>query len=152
MLLPTIKDLVKDNNKARFSFLLMNDLLVYEVSWNGRVFEFSIPTSDLGDATLPTEEKAITLMRYIRKAMDKGQLIELSSPISNPDLNGAEVVTFSHYRNRVVYYVQSIEGKNYSFPVRFEDNGSDKLYSSESVKSMEALINKAKEANEYHPC
>lgn len=79
---PTIKDLVKDNNKARFSFLLMNDLLVYEVSWNGRVFEFSIPTSDLGDATLPAEEKAITLMRYIRKAMDKGELVELSSPVS----------------------------------------------------------------------
>lgn len=149
---PTIKDLVKDNNKARFSFLLMNDLLVYEVSWSGRVFEFSIPTSDLGDATLPAEEKAITLMRYIRKTMDKGQLIELAAPISNPDLNDLEVVTFSHYRNRVVYYIHTVDGKNYSFPVRFEDNEFDKLYSRVSVKSMEVLINKAKEANEYHPC
>ena len=149
---PTIKDLVKDNNKARFSFLLMNDLLVYEVSWNGRVFEFSIPTSDLGDATLPAEEKAITLMRYIRKAMDKGELVELSSPVSNPDLNDTGAVTFSHYRNRVVYYVHTVEGRNYSFPVRFDDNKFDKLYSCESVTGMEEHIRMAKEANEYHPC
>jgi len=149
---PTIKDLVKDNNKARFTFLLMNDLLCYEVTWNGRIFEFSIPSSDLGDATLPSEEKAITLMRYIRKAMDKGELVELNVPVFNTDLKDPSVVTFSHYRNRVMYYVHTVDGKNYSFPVRFEDNEFDKLYSWESVTSMENLIQRAKDANEYHPC
>ncbi len=152
MVFPTIKDLVKDNNKARFSFLLMNDLLIYEVAWNGMIFEFSIPSSDLGDATLPHEEKAITLMRYIRKAIADGFLVEINSPILNPDLKVDDFVSFSHYRNRVMYYIHTVDGKNYSFPVRFEDNEFDKLYSQEGVKSMQSLIDKAKEANEYHPC
>ncbi len=57
-----IKDIVKDQN-AHFVFY-RDQSLFYETD-NG--FQFSVPISDAGSATINREEKAIMLMRYIRK-------------------------------------------------------------------------------------
>ena len=57
-----IKDIVKNQN-AHFVFY-RDQALFYETD-NG--FQFSIPISDAGSATINSEEKAIILMRYIRK-------------------------------------------------------------------------------------
>ena len=61
----TIKDLVKDNKKARFVYF-RDGALHYETE-DG--FIFPVPVDDAGSATFNAEEKAMLLMRYIRKYM-----------------------------------------------------------------------------------
>ena len=63
-----IKDIVK-NNVARFSFYRAG-YAFYEVQVDGTRYKFPVSLEDLGTATLLAEHKAITLMRYIRKALD----------------------------------------------------------------------------------
>jgi len=60
-----IKDIVKNQN-AHFVFY-RDKSLFYETD-NG--FQFPVPINDAGTATLRKEEKAILLMRYIRKHME----------------------------------------------------------------------------------
>lgn len=57
-----IKDIVKNQN-AHFVFYRDRSLF-YETD-DG--FQFSVPIADAGSATINREEKAILLMRYIRK-------------------------------------------------------------------------------------
>lgn len=64
----TIKDIVKDN-VARFWFYRAG-YAFYEVNVDGTRYKFSVSLEDLGTATLLAEHKAITLMRYIRKALE----------------------------------------------------------------------------------
>ncbi len=63
-----IKDIVK-NNVARFSFYRAGNAF-YEVEVDGTKYKFPVSLEDLGTATLLAEHKAITLMRYIRKAIE----------------------------------------------------------------------------------
>ncbi|MGH1539242.1 MAG: hypothetical protein ACRBHB_02370 [Arenicella sp.] len=60
-----IKDIVKNQN-AHFVFYRDNALF-YETD-NG--FQFPVPINEAGSATLQKEEKAILLMRYIRKHVE----------------------------------------------------------------------------------
>ena len=60
-----IKDIVKNQN-AHFVFY-RDKSLFYETDYG---FQFPVPISDTGSATLQNEEKAILLMRYIRKHME----------------------------------------------------------------------------------
>lgn len=57
-----IKDLVKNQN-AHFVYF-RDQCLFYETD-NG--FQFPVPVADAGSATFNSQEKAILLMRYIRK-------------------------------------------------------------------------------------
>ena len=61
-----IKNIVK-NNAARFSFYRAS-YMCYEVAVDGQLYRFPVSLEDLG--TLLAEHKAITLMRYIRKALE----------------------------------------------------------------------------------
>lgn len=79
---PTIKDIVKDTT-AKFSCYRDGDLWykvvktvpVGEVLLEGwaevEIFEFPIPISDTGTGIFPAELKAITLMRWVRKHLEK---------------------------------------------------------------------------------
>ncbi|HLB87652.1 MAG: hypothetical protein AUH86_22905 [Acidobacteria bacterium 13_1_40CM_4_58_4] len=62
-----IKRIVK-NNTARFSFYRAG-YMYFEVAVDGQLYRFPVSLEDLGTATLLAEHKAITLMRYIRKAL-----------------------------------------------------------------------------------
>ena len=67
----TVTEIVKDN-KAIFSHY-RNGLMYYDVLTPNMCFVCSFPiditdTKDIGSATLEKSHKAITLMRYIRKA------------------------------------------------------------------------------------
>ena len=62
----SIKDIVKDKN-AHFVFF-RDRALFYETD-DG--FQFPVPVDDAGSATFNAEEKAILLMRYIRKHIDQ---------------------------------------------------------------------------------
>ena len=73
-----IKELVKDNT-AKFSCYRCG-VLYYDVIKNGKaicMFPIDITDSkEIGAATFSAEYKAITLMRYIRKAIDDKSLIK----------------------------------------------------------------------------
>ena len=63
-----IKEIVK-NNVVRFSFYGAGNAF-YEVEVQGTKYKFPVSLEDVGTATLLAEHKAITLMRYIRKALE----------------------------------------------------------------------------------
>jgi hypothetical protein len=63
-----ILDVVQGNNTAKFSFYRQGNMF-YNVTVYGTEYVFPVSLEDLGGATVLAVEKAITLMRYIRKAM-----------------------------------------------------------------------------------
>ena len=66
--MPTVGDYVKGDKKAVFQYYREN-VLYYKVD----DLLFPIPLSDLGQATVNHTEKAILLMRYIRKHLAEMQ-------------------------------------------------------------------------------
>jgi hypothetical protein len=62
----TLKEMVVDQKKVRFSFYRENEL--WYITEDG--FEFPVPLSEIGNATFLAEDKAILFMRYIRKHME----------------------------------------------------------------------------------
>lgn len=74
----TLKEIVKDN-KAKFSHAIAG-VLYYVVETPKGKYQFPIDMNDhddVGTTTFVDEYKAITLMRYIRKAMEKETLIKV---------------------------------------------------------------------------
>lgn len=85
-----LKRMVSNNNKATFVRYFNNELW-YRVTFHDEcevvgefhsdgglhleTFDFAVPISDIGNATFQAEEKALLLMRYIRKFLEQ---IELS--------------------------------------------------------------------------
>lgn len=85
----TLTELIKDNYcyfdsyRAGFLYYKLYVFMGYGGGVNGPseytdIYQFTIPIDDVGNATLSMKEKAITLMRWIRKAHEKGELIKLS--------------------------------------------------------------------------
>ena len=77
-----IKDIVKDN-RVRF-LRYRQGVAYYAVSVSGEAEdrEFPVPLSDIGNATLLAEEKAIMLMRYIRIAIEEGTFVVAEQRLS----------------------------------------------------------------------
>ena len=69
-----IKDIVKGN--TAYFLYYRHQHLYYGVDTEEGKFFFPIPLEDIQDATVSATEKAITLMRYIRKALDEGTFIK----------------------------------------------------------------------------
>lgn len=72
--MPTVKEIVK-NNTATFSFY-RNGNMFYNVTVYGVKYCFPVSLEDIGNATLLDTFKAITLMRYIRKALEDGTFVK----------------------------------------------------------------------------
>ena len=72
---PSIKDIVKDN-KVHFVFYRQQHMY-YEICCcpDGQKYTFPVPLEDVMDASLFAQEKAITYMRYIRKALEAGTFV-----------------------------------------------------------------------------
>ena len=62
----TLKEMVKDHKKVRFSFYREHEL--WYTTEDG--FEFPVPLSEIGNSTFLAEDRAILFMRYIRKHME----------------------------------------------------------------------------------
>lgn len=60
-----IKDMIKDNT-VTFAYYRGGELW-YSLPYQGSDFLFPVPVSDVGDATMLAQDKAILFMRYIRK-------------------------------------------------------------------------------------
>ncbi len=65
-----LKELIKDNT-VYFQYYRKGHLY-YAIGFEGESYSFPVPIEDTGDASFNVTEKAILLMRYIRKAMDEG--------------------------------------------------------------------------------
>lgn len=61
----TLKEMVKDGKTATFAFY-RDGALHFETECG---FLFAVPTSDAGSATFNRQEKAVHLMRWIRKQL-----------------------------------------------------------------------------------
>ena len=72
-----IKEIVKDNNPALLSFYRAGNIY-YLVNVGGVGYHFPVSLEDIGGASLFRDEKAITLMRYIRKALADGTFVRSS--------------------------------------------------------------------------
>ncbi len=70
-----IKEMVTNNKKAKFLFYKLNELW-YETETG---FRFPVPVEDTGDGVFNVEEKALLLMRYIRKHIKMLQSAEQES-------------------------------------------------------------------------
>lgn len=82
--MPELKDLVKDGNKVVFDFYRAG-FFYYNVGYSFKkdvfikyeTYQFPVPTEDIGNATLLATDKAITYMRWIRKAIENNTLIKV---------------------------------------------------------------------------
>jgi len=70
-------EFVKDNNNAYFRYMRQG-IMFYSVQRLGTTefYLFQVPIADLGDATINNTEKAMLLMRYIRKGIEDGTMVK----------------------------------------------------------------------------
>ena len=109
-----IKDMVKDGKKVVFKRLIDGNL-IYETECG---FEFPVPVEDTGDGKFLSEDKAMFLMRYIRKEIEKIQNNEASVLRQVPASLGENIVTFTFFRKNELYFVNK---DNVEFPVPLTD-------------------------------
>lgn len=69
-----IKDLVKNNTAEIDRYRAQH--IYYVIAHNSKLYSFPVPLEDVQDATLNHSEKAITMMRYIRMAINNGTFVE----------------------------------------------------------------------------
>jgi hypothetical protein len=73
-----LKQIVMNNNLASISHAIAG-VLYYEVKTPDATYQFPVDIlnlQDVGTATFPAQIKAITLMRYIRKAIKNEELVK----------------------------------------------------------------------------
>lgn len=87
----TVKFIVSDNKVAKFKRAIAG-VLYYQVACAiDCTYEFPVDMNDkedVGTATFEAEIKAITLMRYIRKAEKDGTLVNIGALYSAPGAMG----------------------------------------------------------------
>lgn len=72
-----IKELIK-NNRVHFDSYRQG-VFYYRITHpiSGTIYHFPVPTEDMGTATLLASDKAITYMRWIRKAIADKTLVKV---------------------------------------------------------------------------
>jgi len=65
----TVKEVIKNNTVTMLYY--RHQHIYYSVMVGGYEYSFPVPLEDVQDATLKGTEKAILLMRYIRKAFEE---------------------------------------------------------------------------------
>lgn len=77
-----IKDVVTKDHVVKFDsyragYFYYNVYNINDVL-TGNTYQFTVPVDDIGNATLLCQDKAITFMRWIRKAIQEGTLISVN--------------------------------------------------------------------------
>lgn len=75
----SLKEIVGNNTRAILSHVIAG-VLYYKVSTENHTYMFPVDMNDkedVGTTTFNADEKAITLMRYIRKAISNESLIQV---------------------------------------------------------------------------
>lgn len=130
-----IKDMVKDGKKVVFKRLIDGNL-IYETECG---FEFPVPVEDTGDGKFLSEDKAMFLMRYIRKEIEKIQNNEASILRQVPTSLGENIVTFTFFRKNELYFVNK---DNVEFPVPLTDkvNYTSTVYQKDVQKYLDSHL------------
>ena len=130
-----IKDMVKDGKKVVFKRLIDGNL-IYETECG---FEFPVPVEDTGDGKFLSEDKAMFLMRYIRKEIEKIQNNEDSVLRQVPTSLGENIVTFTFFRKNELYFVNK---DNVEFPVPLTDkvNYTSTVYQKDVQKYLDSHL------------
>lgn len=75
----TVSEIIKNSTEATFSHYRQGFIYYRVVVKHGkddeRPYTFPVEVSDLDTATVSASEKPITMMRYIRKAVDDGTFV-----------------------------------------------------------------------------
>jgi hypothetical protein len=71
-----ITQLVK-NNFVNYAFYRANNMY-YNINFENETYQFSVPLDDVGNGTLNATDKALTYMRWIRKAIADNTFIKVS--------------------------------------------------------------------------
>jgi hypothetical protein len=75
----SISEIIKNSTEVLFSFYrqgyLYYKITVKHGNDNEKTYIFPVEVSDLGTATVSETEKPITMMRYIRKALEDGSFV-----------------------------------------------------------------------------
>ncbi len=84
--LPSLKDLISRDTKVEFDFF-REGIFYYSVAspylrkvatlYAYRRFRFPVPQSDVGNATMLRRDKSVFFMRWVRKALENGELVEV---------------------------------------------------------------------------
>lgn len=131
----SLKEMVKNNKLAQFVGF-EKDSLYYTTECG---FIFPVPVSDIGDGVFHATEKAMLLMRYIRKQIDK--------PLIEAKESGAGNIKFIRFaKNQLIYKKNSFE-----FPVNLSDTVPNILKANEDeavlknfIESYTEVVNKEK--------
>ena len=121
-----IKDMVKNNQKV--NFIAYKESNLYYTTECG--FVFPVPISDIGDGVFNATEKAILLMRYIRKQIEKPN-IELNINSIEGNIN---FIRFS--KNQLIYSNGNIE-----FPIDINETKIPEFIAHESEEKLLNFIN-----------
>lgn len=121
-----IKDMVKNNQKA--NFIAYKESNLYYTTECG--FVFPVPISDIGDGVFNATEKAMLLMRYIRKQIEKPN-IELNINSIEGNIN---FIRFS--KNQLIYSNGNIE-----FPIDINETKIPEFIAHESEEKLLNFIN-----------
>lgn len=71
-------DVVRNENIAKFSHYCGGNLYyTVEVEGSTYIFDINTDSNEVGVAVFPNEIKAITLMRWIKKCIDKDEFIKI---------------------------------------------------------------------------
>lgn len=71
-------DVVRNENMAKFSHYCGGNLYyTVEVEGSTYIFDINTDSNEVGVAVFPNEIKAITLMRWIKKCIDKDEFIKI---------------------------------------------------------------------------
>ncbi len=71
-----LKELIKDN-PVHFASYRQGFFYYIVVTGTSKVYQFPVPLDDIGTATMLANDKAITYMRWIRKAIEDKTLIQI---------------------------------------------------------------------------
>jgi hypothetical protein len=78
----SVAEIVKNGGTATFNYLRQGiayyNIVVHEKDKFFR-YTFPVPLDDIGNATLSLYEKPLMMMRYVRKALEDGTLIEVEN-------------------------------------------------------------------------
>ena len=124
-----IKDLVKNNKVANFIYYSEGNLY-YETECG---FVFPVPITDVGDGVFNASERAMLLMRYIRKQLEKPE-------IKSIDKKEGNVLFVRFNKNNLIYDI-----KGFEFPIETSENNFDILLANESEEKLAHAISKYKE-------
>ncbi len=119
----TITEIVKGTKVKFKEYCNLDDKFKYTVTLeDGTIYTFSIDRSDVGNASLLAEDKALIFMRWIRKSIDNNTIYYGV----NSETEGEFV--FSLYRAGFIYYKGIVDGKEIEISFDVTDKNISNLY------------------------